>query len=674
MFFCFSPKRTEEKKSLRSRRVRPLFVRVSKMAKKSYQKMQPMTAKEKQLRTAEAAGVAQFLMNASIPKHTGGGIGPRTVKIKNTRETAVMAATLLQKMWRKITRNQKVSRKSRAHHVEGQINPPTLAHKTWQTSHQARISIPQTSRRPTVGSSWRCQTMGETSSADGMTERERVQKYAARGSEMAKAATPVPAWLQSTGIRTWVEAHKVVVITSYCFLANTILLLGRNIGATLLLSSSLGADALPYVMVLVGLLVMVVMPVVASLATKYSSNTVLDGTTVVMLLTLAGFFVLFTTGLADLFAIVVYPLFFVLEEVIDSLLMVLFWQIGMACFTKEEATRLIGIVNMGAACANLANGLLVALLIRFAPGGSFAILPAQMVLLCVQLIPNRVTRQWVPPDGAGAAAAAAKKAAADAADAADAAEAAAAAAAAPPAATAAEPLAKGSCLEETSKGVSGWLARARKRGGLLDPDAWYMHPLTQQIAVWQFLTVLLFSTIEFQYNSTLAHFLDADGIAQVTANLASVASVGQTIVNLLITPFLLQKLGVWAALLVTPAAYIAGEGYILTAQVVTTVFVCRAMDFIFRYTISDNTKQILYKYIPSHQLIEARAFTDGTIKKLGPMALGFILIVVQYVSKAEAYALVYPLAFAGALMAGALMPLVLNLATISAESEKTMMC
>ena len=97
--FLFFAEKNRKKESPRSRRVHPLFVRVSKMAKKSYQKMQPMSAKEKQLRAAEAAGVAQFLMNASIPKHTGGR-GPRTVKIKDARDTAVMAVTLLQKMWR----------------------------------------------------------------------------------------------------------------------------------------------------------------------------------------------------------------------------------------------------------------------------------------------------------------------------------------------------------------------------------------------------------------------------------------------------------------------------------------------------------------------------------------------------------------------------------------------
>ena len=67
-----------------------------------------MTAKEKQRRAAEVAGVAQFFINASIPKHTGGR-GPRTVKIKDAQDTAIMAATLLQKMWRGVVAKRGVA-------------------------------------------------------------------------------------------------------------------------------------------------------------------------------------------------------------------------------------------------------------------------------------------------------------------------------------------------------------------------------------------------------------------------------------------------------------------------------------------------------------------------------------------------------------------------------------
>lgn len=180
--------------------------------------------------------------------------------------------------------------------------------------------------------------------------------------------------------------------------------------------------------------------------------------------------------------------------------MVLFEQIGMACFTKDEAKRLIGIVNMGAAFANLANGLTVAVLIHFFD--SFAILPAQMVLLLVQLIPNAICRRWTvdltKKEGSQTANASA---------------------------TATKP---GAPADEKGNGSSN-AASSDAEDGCLDKNAWYMNSFTQLIGLWQFLTVLLFSLIEFQYNSTLAHFLDANGIAQVTASVASVASVGQTL-------------------------------------------------------------------------------------------------------------------------------------------------
>jgi ATP/ADP translocase len=115
--------------------------------------------------------------------------------------------------------------------------------------------------------------------------------------------------------------------------------------------------------------------------------------TFVMIGILTGFLFMFQTGVAEEYPMIVYPMFFVVEEVVDSVLMVLFWQIGMLCFTKDEAKRLIGIVNMGAALANLANGVTVAVLIHYF--SAFAILPAQMVLLLLQLALLLEHHRWL---------------------------------------------------------------------------------------------------------------------------------------------------------------------------------------------------------------------------------------------------------------------------------------
>ena len=92
-----------------------------------------------------------------------------------------------------------------------------------------------------------------------------------------------------------------------------------------------------------------------------------------------------------------------------------------------------------------------------------------------------------------------------------------------------------------------------------------------------------------------------------------------------------------------------------------------------RYTVSDNTKQILYKSVPPEQLIEARAFIDGTIKKLAPMLLGGILIVVQNIWSIAAYDIVRPMSFYALTASIGLMPLVLHLAKKSADRDKEML-
>ena len=57
-------------------------------------------------------------------------------------------------------------------------------------------------------------------------------------------------------------------------------------------------------------------------------------------------------------------------------------------------------------------------------------------------------------------------------------------------------------------------------------------------------------------------------------------------------------------------------------------------------------------------LRQARAFTDGTIKKLAPMLLGGILIVVQKFTGAGAFEIVQPMSFYALAASIGLMPLV----------------
>ena len=77
------------------------------MAKKSYmyQNKSPMSAKEKQLRDAEAAAVRKFMRKA--PKEDAAPTKSlKSVRIKDVMKEQIKAATLLQSIWRGVVTNR----------------------------------------------------------------------------------------------------------------------------------------------------------------------------------------------------------------------------------------------------------------------------------------------------------------------------------------------------------------------------------------------------------------------------------------------------------------------------------------------------------------------------------------------------------------------------------------
>lgn len=87
-----------------------------------------------------------------------------------------------------------------------------------------------------------------------------------------------------------------------------------------------------------------------------------------------------------------------------------------------------------------------------------------------------------------------------------------------------------------------------------------------------------------------------------------------------------------------------------------------------RYTINDSSKQIVWLVIPHSQLMDARAFIDGTLKKAAPALVGFLLIAAQSLSGDAAEELVVPLGFVALCGALATLPLVVHIAGVHAAA------
>ena len=154
-------------------------------------------------------------------------------------------------------------------------------------------------------------------------------------------------------------------------------------------------------MVIVGIVVLFVTPKFSKYASTHSPTKVMFALSSIAIPTFGTFSALLYAEVAEQQPTIAFPLFYVVEEVLVTLLMLVFWQsatlptrsgsgfgiyirigigrrhptsphnsrhatplhptlsrfaVAMVSFTKDEAKRLIGIVSMGAAFANLANG------------------------------------------------------------------------------------------------------------------------------------------------------------------------------------------------------------------------------------------------------------------------------------------------------------------------------
>ena len=185
----------------------------------------------------------------------------------------------------------------------------------------------------------------------------------------AGCANVQPPWQTPT------ELQKLSLFFSFFFCKSTILLLGRNAGATLFLAR-LDAGYLPYCMISVGVIVWATGDSFSKYAKARPPTVVMQTLTAIFIALLGVFYVCFILGLDERAPIAVCASFYVMEEVMVTLMMLTFWQIAMLSFTPREAKRMLGMVNMGGCLASTLNGLLVSIIVTYVPGGATSLLPA----------------------------------------------------------------------------------------------------------------------------------------------------------------------------------------------------------------------------------------------------------------------------------------------------------
>ncbi len=123
------------------------------------------------------------------------------------------------------------------------------------------------------------------------------------------------------------------------------------------------------------------------------------------------------------------------------------------------------------------------------------------------------------------------------------------------------------------------------------------------------------TVMDFQFTSTIEHYLDGPAIGRQFATVFTITNWTSFLVQLLLTSFVMTRFGVGVALFVLPMAVLAGSGAMLALPVLWVGSLLNTADNGFSYSINQSAKEALYVPTTSEEKYKAKAFIDMFVQR-----------------------------------------------------------
>ena len=124
------------------------------------------------------------------------------------------------------------------------------------------------------------------------------------------------------------------------------------------------------------------------------------------------------------------------------------------------------------------------------------------------------------------------------------------------------------------------------------------------------------STImDFQFSSTIAHYLEGPAIGQQFATVFAITNIGALLVQLFLTSFVMSHLGVGIALMVLPVALLGGSAAFMALPILWVGSSLNMVDNFFSYSINQSAKESLYVPVSKAEKYQAKAFIDMFVQR-----------------------------------------------------------
>jgi AAA family ATP:ADP antiporter len=137
------------------------------------------------------------------------------------------------------------------------------------------------------------------------------------------------------------------------------------------------------------------------------------------------------------------------------------------------------------------------------------------------------------------------------------------------------------------------------------------------------------STImDFQFTSTIAHYLDGPAIGRQFSTVFAITNVVSMCVQLFLTSWIMTRFGLIAALLVLPLVTLVGSAAFMAVPALWVGSLLNTIDNGFSYSINQSAKEALYVPTTPDEKYKAKAFIDMFVQRFAKaIAVGVSLAI-----------------------------------------------
>lgn len=139
------------------------------------------------------------------------------------------------------------------------------------------------------------------------------------------------------------------------------------------------------------------------------------------------------------------------------------------------------------------------------------------------------------------------------------------------------------------------------------------------------------TVMDFQFTSTVAHYLEGPAIGKHFSTVFAITNVVLMFVQLVLTSFIMTRFGVGAALLVLPLMAMGGSIGFAVVPALWMGSALNTIDNAFSYSINQSAREALYTPTTTDEKYKAKAFIDMFVQRFAKaVAVGVSLVITAF--------------------------------------------